>query len=246
MKRLDARARINEVDGLSDAIVRGYKADEKVQKDAFVATTMGEVEDLSAKITTAFMQDKALSTLDSADAERDNAIKTLGTMLTAYAVFPIASKKDAAIPLKAIYEKYAKSGITSANYVSESSMTESLLEDLKADSMAGNIAALEGVAEAIANIRATQDAFTATSDAYAKASASKPESASSYKKPLLAAINDKLVPYLTAVHDVTAQFSVATGCTFSGTSGGTSYNDASEFFAAAKSSSSGSKIVLRK
>lgn len=188
-----------EIDGLNDTLVRLYKADPAAAKDAFVAATMGEVEQLSAEITTAILQDKALSCLEAADGERDKAITALGKALAGYAALPIPAKQAAAEPLLAVYEKYSKAGITKANYTSESSMTESLLEDLAAASLAANVSALEGVAEAIAAIRAAQDAFTAANDAYVAASGSKGASASSLKKPLLSAINEKLVPYLTAM-----------------------------------------------
>ena len=45
----------------------------------------------------------------------------------------------------------------------------------------------------------TQDAFVKASDEYTAASSAKAESASSLKKPLVSAINDRLVPYLTAM-----------------------------------------------
>jgi len=199
MNKLKTAVRNAEVDGLSDTLTRLFKADLKAQTDAFLRATMTELETLSEKITTAILQDKTLSTLDAADSARDEAIKTLGTVLAAYAVFPIASKKELAAPLKAVWDKYAKAGITGANYTSESSMVESMLEDFAADSLAGNIANLEGVAEAITAIRAAQDEFTKANDEYVKASTNKGASASSYNKPIVSLINDKLVPYLNAM-----------------------------------------------
>ena len=139
MNKLKTAIRNAEVDGLSDSIIRNFKADEKAQSDSFLKATLEELETLSAQITTAILQDKTLSTLDSTDSARDEAVKTLGTVLAAYAVFPIASKKELSAPLKAIYDKYAKAGITTANYTSESSMIESMLLDLSADSLAENI-----------------------------------------------------------------------------------------------------------
>ena len=203
MNKINSNARITELDGLSDTLVRLYKADKSATKDAFVAATMAEVEKLSADITTAILQDKAVSTLEAADAKRDAAIIALGKMLAGYAAFPIPAKKAAAEPLLAVYEKYSKAGITRASYISESSMVESMLEDFAADSLAEHIAGLDGIAEAVTAIRAAQDAFTAASDAYTTASGSKGASATSVKKPLLSAINDKLVPYLTAMQIAT-------------------------------------------
>ena len=199
MNKLKTAIRNAEVDGLSDSIIRNFKADEKAQSDSFLKSALEELEKLSALITTAILQDKTLSTLDSADSARDEAIKTLGTVLAAYAVFPIISKKELSAPLKAIYDKYAKAGITTANYTSESSMIESLLQDFSADSLAENIKGLEGVAEAIDSIRSAQNDFTRANDEYVKASSNKGASASSYNKPIVSLVNDKLVPYLNAM-----------------------------------------------
>lgn len=199
MNKINVNVRVTELDGLSDTIVRLYKDNPAASKDAFVVATMSDVEKLSAEITTAILQDKVLSTMEAADSERDKAITAFGKVLTGYASIPIPAKQTAAEPLLAVYEKYSKAGITKASYISESSMIESLLEDLGAESLSGHIAALEGVAEAIGAIRAAQDAFTAASDKYISAKGSQGASASSLKKPLLAAINEKLVPYLNAM-----------------------------------------------
>lgn len=199
MKKLISKIRNAEADGLSDTIVRLFKADAAAQQDAFLTATMARLETLSQQITTATMQDKAVSTLKAADSARDEAIRTLGTILAAYAVFPIAEKQARAVPLKAVFDKYAKAGITAANYTSESSLTESLLEDFAAAGLADNIAALEGVAESLAQIRERQDAFTAARDAYATAAANKGATASSFNKPIVSLINDKLIPYLDAM-----------------------------------------------
>ena len=199
MNKLKTAVRNAEVDGLSDTLTRLFKADLKAQTDAFLKATMAELETLSEKITTAILQDKTLSTLEAADSARDEAIKTLGTVLAAYAVFPIAAKKELAAPLKAVWDKYAKAGITAANYTSESSLVESILQDFSADSLAENIKGLDGMAEAISAIRAAQDEFTKANDEYVKASANKGASASSYNKPIVSLINDKLVPYLNAM-----------------------------------------------
>ena len=199
MKNLRTQIRNTEIDGFTDTIIRFFKEDEKAQTDAFLKATVAELETLSAQITTAILQDKTLSTLDEADSTRDEAIKTLGKMLSAYAVFPIESKKELALPLNAIYEKYAKAGITSANYTSESSMIESMLEDFAAVSIAENIKGLDGVTEAIAAIRTAQDNFTKANDEYVKASSNKGASASSYNKPIVSLVNEKLVPYLNAM-----------------------------------------------
>ena len=127
---------------------------------------------------------------------RDEAVKNLSTLLDGYSVFPVAAKKEAAQKLKTIFDKYKKSIIT-ANYVSESSLIESLLEDFSKEEE--TVSSLDGIKEILEQIRSAQDSFVKASDEYNAASTVKTESASSLKKPLLSAINDKFIPYITAM-----------------------------------------------
>ena len=199
MNKVKSTIRITEVDGLSDSIIRIFGADTKAQEDDFLKSQIAELTTLSDAITAAILQDRAVSNLDDADSRRDEAIKNLGALLSGYAVFPLEDKKAAALGLKAIYDKYAKSGILSASYVSESSMIESLLKDLSSAEAMASIEKLDGIAEMVSAIRAAQDDFTAANDAFVKAEGSKGASASSYKKPILSVINDKIVPYLNTM-----------------------------------------------
>lgn len=199
MNKVKTAIRVAELDALSDTLVRLFKADGSAQGDSFLAATMGDLERQSAAITTALLQDKIHSRLAEADGVRDAAVRSLNAVVAGYAAFPAAEKRAAAEPVKAVCDKYTKAGITSANYLSESSLIESFLEELAADGLAQNIAALDGVADAIAAVRTAQDAFVTANDAYTQAAANKGTSASALKRPLLALVNEKLVPYLDAM-----------------------------------------------
>ena len=96
----------------------------------------------------------------------------------------------------AVLEKYGR-GMTSKCYAEQTALTESLLEDL--GKATEKIAALAGVAELVAQLREAQVTFAAAYDGYIRAKAGKGESASSFKKPLVALINDGIVPYLNIV-----------------------------------------------
>ena len=196
MNKVISKVRVTEVDGLSDALVRLYKADEGVSSDVFLKSVMDEIEKLSVSITTAIKQDKVLSNLEEADGVRDESVKNLSTLLDGYSVFPVVAKKEAAQKLKTIFDKYRKSIIT-ANYVSESSLIESLLEDFSKEEE--TVSLLDGIKEILEQIRSAQDSFVKASDEYNAASTVKTESASSLKKPLLSAINYTLIPYITAM-----------------------------------------------
>lgn len=53
MNKVISKVRVTEVDGLSDALVRLYKADDGISSDAFLKSVMDEIEKLSVSITTA-------------------------------------------------------------------------------------------------------------------------------------------------------------------------------------------------
>lgn len=203
MNKAKTALRVTELDTLSDAIVRLYKdassgAESAVAKDANLSAVMSDVESLSAKLTTAIKSDKATSTLDEADIARDEVIRNLADALSGYAAIPVAAKKSAAQNLLAVFSKYGKQ-ITSKNYAEESSLIESLLEDLGAENLKSDVDSLDGVSDLISGLRAAQDAFNKASDSYTAAKTGKGESATSVKKTLLDALNSRLVPYLTAV-----------------------------------------------
>ncbi len=202
MKKIRTTVRVTELDTISDVLLRLYKADSSIASDDYLKSTMAEIESLSERITIAIKADKIASTLDEADVKRDEIIRSLGTLLNGYAVIPIAEKKAAAEKLLAVFDKYK--GITAESYANESSFIESMLKDYAASELADSIKALDGVGSYISNLRTAQDEFNKANDEFTASNVSKNESASALKKPLLSAINDKLVAYLTAMNLVNA------------------------------------------
>lgn len=201
MKKINVIVRVAEADNLSNAIVRLFKAEvdasTDVGGDAYLQELFAEVEGLSASLTTAIKADKTLSNLDVADSERDEIIRKLNAALTGYVNLPIPALQTAATPLLAIMTKYK--GITTESYARESSLIKSLLEDLSADDAKKAISSLQGIGELVGALIVSQNEFDQTNDAFNTATALKTESASNLKKPLLAIINDRLVPYLNAM-----------------------------------------------
>ena len=82
MKKVASKVRITEADTVSDALVRLYKdfagKDGALAKDAALGTIMGEVERLSADITTAIKANKVSSSLEDADSKRDGGKTACG------------------------------------------------------------------------------------------------------------------------------------------------------------------------
>lgn len=202
MNKVKTAIRVAELDTLSDVLVRLYKdsfaAETALSKDANLAGIMADVEKFSAEITTAIKSDRVSSTLDEADIARDEIIRNLGDALTGYSAIPVAVKKASAQNLLSVFSKYGRQ-ITQKNFAEESSLIESLLEDFSAENLSSDIAALDGVGDLIDSLRSAQDSFNKANDDFTKASVNRGESATSVKKSLISALNDKLVPYLSAV-----------------------------------------------
>ncbi|MBQ9244258.1 MAG: hypothetical protein IJ165_13750 [Proteobacteria bacterium] len=202
MKKINVIIRVTEAGNLSTVIVRLFKAEVEAKSDvggdAYLMDMIAAVDKYSAALTTAIKADKASSNLDIADTKRDEIIRQLNAAVTGYANLPLPSLQNAATLLLDILTKYK--GITSESYARESSLIKSLLEDLSAPDAKNAISALQGIGELVSALTAAQNEFDQVNDAFNAATALKTESASSLKKPLLACINDTLVPYLTAMN----------------------------------------------
>ena len=195
--------RTTELDALSDAMEREYRlacedGATAVGRDAVLKAQFAQLADLSARNTTAIRQDAVVSTLDEADSARDAATRDLFTLAGGYTASPFAEVRAAAVGVCAVLDKYGR-GMTGKSYADQTALTESLLEDLGAEKIAAQVKSLSGVAELVAQLRTAQDGFAAAHDGYVRAKAGKGESASSLKKPIVALINDNIVPYLNIV-----------------------------------------------
>lgn len=200
MKNLHFNIRTTEIGDVANRLADLYKATATLQDDTFLKSTFTELETQGNAITEAVKRDKVVSQLDDADAQRDDAIRVLDKVLKGYEVIPVESLKTHGEKLSAIFQKYGVK-ITTENYSSQSNLIDSLLLDLSASELEASISALSGVSEAIAGIRTAQEHFAKVRSEYEKAFSEQQSksTASSLRKPLLALINKKLIPYLVAM-----------------------------------------------
>ena len=200
MKPLNYQARVTELGDTALRLVKAFKAVTAVQNDAFLTKTFAEIEKQATAMTSAVKSDQALSKLEEADAQRDQAIRVLDKLLKGYENIPLENLKTHAKKLAEIFKKYGVK-ITGENYASQSTLINSLLGDFSATELKPSIEALAGVKEVLVEIQTKQDAFAALRSDYEKAQVSQKEksSATSLRKPLLELINKKVVPYLVAM-----------------------------------------------
>lgn len=200
MNKLNTSVKVTELGDTALRLVKAFKAVVAVQNDAFLTKTFAEIEKQATAMTSAVKSDQALSKLEEADAQRDQAIRVLDKLLKGYENIPLENLKTHAKKLAEIFKKYGVK-ITGENYASQSTLVNSLLGDFSATELKPSIEALAGVKEALAEIQTKQNAFAALRSDYEKAQVSQKEksSATSLRKPLLELINKKAVPYLVAM-----------------------------------------------
>lgn len=200
MKPLNYQARVTELGNTALRLVKAFKAAPAVQGDSFLLRTFLEIEQQANEMTSAVKKDQALSKLEEADAQRDQAIRVLDKLLKGYENIPLEPLKDHAKKLRDIFKKYGVK-ITSENYASQSTLIGSLLEDFSAIELVPSVDTLTGVREALAEIKIKQETFASLRSDYEKAQVSQKEksSATSLRKPLLDLINKKVMPYLVAM-----------------------------------------------
>lgn len=200
MNKLNTSVKVTELGDTALRLVKAFKAVVAVQNDAFLTKTFAEIEKQATVMTSAVKSDQALSKLEEADAQRDQAIRVLDKLLKGYENIPLENLKTHAKKLAEIFKKYGVK-ITGENYASQSTLINSLLGDFSATELKPSIEALAGVKEALAEIQTKQNAFATLRSDYEKAQVSQKEksSATSLRKPLLELINKKAVPYLVAM-----------------------------------------------
>ena len=200
MNKLNTSVKVTELGDTALRLVKAFKVVAAVQNDAFLTKTFAEIEKQATAMTSAVKSDQALSKLEEADAQRDQAIRVLDKLLKGYENIPLENLKTHAKKLAEIFKKYGVK-MTGENYASQSTLINSLLGDFSATELKPSIEALAGVKEALAEIQTKQDAFAALRSDYEKAQVSQKEksSATSLRKPLLELINKKAVPYLVAM-----------------------------------------------
>lgn len=203
MNNLSRKARIGEVDSVSKEILVVFENAQKVKSDAYLSGVFKELTALSERMTLAVDQGKVQSDLAEYDAVRDEKISTLNTLLKGYAVIPMEALALAANNLLKIFKVYG-AGVIGMTYFEESSKINSLLQDLSTSEAQLDIAALTGVGQVVEELKEAQKAFEG---AYAKYKFDQYQekdlvSASAVGKEILALLNEKIVPYLSAMAGV--------------------------------------------
>ncbi len=189
MTKILYSARTAEIISVGDSVVQLYNEQEgSLSNDRFLAAIIPKIEQLTQDMTAAYNRDKIKSELVEADELRSDALSSLSSLIDAHAIIPLEEKQAAAKTVKAVLDKHGKAIV-------------SLLNALFSNLLLVSIDLLDGVKDKIESLRTAQKAFDELYVSYTTAM-SNAASATSYRKSLLAEVNEKLVTYLSAMVQV--------------------------------------------
>ncbi len=196
IKKVIAHSRTTEIAAVCTRIIAAFESSNYLADDNLV-TILSQLKPLSVKLNEAVKRTKSESELEDKDHLRDDAVRSYYYLISGLAHHPDATIKNAAQMLLAVFNNYGLDIITSS-YGIETSLINSLLVDLNKTENIENINHLQGVAECIENIKATQNDFETSylNNEKEKAKNIELESASQIKKEAVHVINGVLVPYL--------------------------------------------------
>ncbi|MFW5755912.1 MAG: DUF6261 family protein [Tangfeifania sp.] len=202
IEKLLTNSRVTEIDAATRRIISAFEKNGP-GSDPHLAGIFSELKPLSASLNAAIRQSKAESNLDAYDVDRDDELRGLHYLILGYLHNPDPVISEAAKKVAKVFNKYGV-GIATESYATQSSLVNSMLEDLTRPELQEPIAAMPGCAKRIASLQAAQTKFETARVDYEteKANDATRETATAIKKSVLKIINDKLVVFLRAMVQV--------------------------------------------
>lgn len=196
------KSRVTEVDAGVSRIIGAYQ-NTGLSSDPHLVTIFTTLIALLARLTAAIRRTKVESELEEKDEVRDDKIRALFYLVLGFLHHPKAAIQSAAETVNKVFEKYGLA-ITGESYATESSLINSLLEDLAKRKLQDAIALLPGLATIITDLGAAQADFEQSRIAYEEEKAQEgiEENATELKVDVLNQLNGKLVIYLRAMETV--------------------------------------------
>jgi hypothetical protein len=202
IEKLIAQSRVSEVANVAGRIVTKYQSTD-LNTDAHLAGIMGEIIPANQQLVEAVRQDKADSVLALEDENRDGKTRPIFYFVQGCLYHPEPAIKQAAEQINKVLENFGLE-IIRENYTVESTLIDSLLNDLSKPELQPAIAALPGFAQMIAALADAQASFESARIAYESEQAEEGTlaNASEIKKTVVTLVNEKLVVYLRAMLQV--------------------------------------------
>lgn len=199
LNKLILSCRTTEMNGAADRITMKYD-EEDWSSEIHLSDYFNSLKTENSKLQTAINRSKAQSELEEKDEIRDENVRGINHMISAFLKFTDPVIKTAAVNVDKVFEKYGVE-ITQDSYVTESSLINSMLQDFSTTEMQTEIAKLPGLVVIIAELTTAQNNFESARVAYESAMANEEnqQNATKLKKEVGIIINENIVPYLNVM-----------------------------------------------
>ncbi len=199
MKKIRINSRNGEAYAVADRIIATYQQS-NLKDNNILAKLMYQVISLNQELSSAINRMKAESDLEEKDLARDNDFRSLYHLVQGATFHPQEDIHVAAQMVFTYLEHYGLD-ITRENYDSETSQLDSLLTDLNATELQSAIAKLNGCAELVDKLKASQQNFKDTRTKYQKEQSQNAQhtNATDLKHQIIEHINHKLLVYLSGM-----------------------------------------------
>lgn len=199
MEKISRNSKVTELDSSIKRVIAAYKSYDWTS-DFHLTGLFSDLEVDSKKLTTAIMKLKGDSDLDDLDDIRDEYFRNFYYLVFGLRYNPDQVIKEAAEKIFSIIGSKGL-GVVDENYSVESSIIESMLEQIDADSMIDNIEVLPGAEVLLDKLRLSQMNFEKAELELetTKAKESQNLSATDIKKEILPLFNGKVLLYLHAM-----------------------------------------------
>ncbi len=200
--KISRKSRVTEVAAVITNLIEAYK-EANISQDKHLLSIFDVLKLKNESLITAINRSKRESLLNEKDGLRDEAARALVTLAKGYRHFPDATVREAAVQFFAIFDKYGLA-MLKESYAIESTLLNSLLEELAASATAEVLATMPGTVQLLTNLSEAQEAFQAELTDYEaeKAEESTLKSATAIKNEILDETNGTLLLYLQAMATV--------------------------------------------
>ncbi|WP_282125902.1 DUF6261 family protein [Marinifilum flexuosum] len=202
IKKISTNSRNGDISALLTLILGAFaKSDWSV--DVYLTELINTIRGYCTSLTEALNRLKVYSQMAEKDNIRDMAIKSLFKLVEGYTHIPIAEINEAAKVVANVLEQYGMD-IRNDDYAAETAEVNSLLNDLSKPEVVAAIAKLQGAAEIIAVLTASEKDFEAIALQQAEGEGAKKDlaTASKLKKAAIKEVNDNLVGYMNTMAKV--------------------------------------------
>ncbi|MGD8782604.1 MAG: DUF6261 family protein [Ignavibacteria bacterium] len=202
VNKLLCSSKTTEIDTVSGRIIAEYEKSDW-SADTHLTGIFDKLKPASEELTKAINRIKAESELEEKDELRDIKIRAIYYLILGLLHHPDETVSTAAQKVDDVFEHYGVD-ITEESYATESSLVESLLEDLEDTDLQTAIEAVPVLSQAIDGLKTAQAAFEEAKVIYEeeKAEERTEENATTIKKEAASIINEQLVTYLRAMIQV--------------------------------------------